>query len=358
MREDPFVYFRFLNSAWAAAVCDAFYADLPALPTAILHGDAHLEQYALTASARGLDDFDDAAHGPAAIDLVRFLGSIDLVSRRRGWTGDRNRLFDQFFDGYTRALSDPAFMPPDPAVVKRLRGRAVPTRVAFLAWGESLMAPLTAAEEARATHSLALFANLMQELHPQFDSDYFRPKRLGRLQMGVGSALARKILVRIEGPSLAPDDDLLLEAKELGRLDEVPCLQVPVSGEAFRVIAATEQIGRIRHGILAIVPRREGQGPEVRDWWMRDWDESYAEVTLADFRSADELAEVARDAGAQFGSTNMRAASPALEAQLRHAELAAVKRLGPRLRATAVRLVDELLASWDDWRSSAPGDRP
>jgi hypothetical protein len=28
----------------------------------------------------GLDDFADAADGPSAIDLVRFLGSIDLVS--------------------------------------------------------------------------------------------------------------------------------------------------------------------------------------------------------------------------------------------------------------------------------------
>jgi hypothetical protein len=192
------------------------------------------------------------------------------------------------------------------------------------------MAPLTADEEARATHSLALFVDVVQDPRPQLEHDYFRPKRLGGLRLGVGSALARKILVRIEGPSPAPDDDLLLEAKELSRLDEVPCLQVPVSGEAFRVIAAAEQIGRIRHGILAIVPRREGQGPEVRDWWLRDWDETYAEVTIADFATADELAEVARDAGAQFGSTNMRAAVPALEAPLRRAELAAVKRLGPR----------------------------
>ena len=29
--------------------------------------------------AWGLDDFDDATRGPAPVDIVRFLGSIDLV---------------------------------------------------------------------------------------------------------------------------------------------------------------------------------------------------------------------------------------------------------------------------------------
>jgi len=63
-REDPFTYFRFLNTDWAARVCEAFRRTSARCPTAILHGDAHLEQYALTATAHGLDDFDDAATAP------------------------------------------------------------------------------------------------------------------------------------------------------------------------------------------------------------------------------------------------------------------------------------------------------
>ena len=108
LREDPFAYFRFLNTDWATAACGAFRTELPALPSAILHGDAHVEQYAFTKTEHGLDDFDDAAHGPSVIDLVRFLGSADLVARRRGWTAERERIFDRFFDGYQRALADPA----------------------------------------------------------------------------------------------------------------------------------------------------------------------------------------------------------------------------------------------------------
>ena len=42
------------------------------MPTVTLHGDPHLEQYAVTDAGRGLTDFDDASKGPAILDLVRF----------------------------------------------------------------------------------------------------------------------------------------------------------------------------------------------------------------------------------------------------------------------------------------------
>ena len=41
------------------------------------------------------------------IDIVRFLGSIDLVARRRSWEKDRDTLFDRFVEGYKRGLTDP-----------------------------------------------------------------------------------------------------------------------------------------------------------------------------------------------------------------------------------------------------------
>lgn len=350
LREDAFVYFRFLNTAWAHRVCEAFGAELPSLPSAILHGDAHVGQYALTATARGLDDFDDAARGASVVDLVRFLGSVDLVARRRGWTGDRERLFDRFLDGYARALADPAYLPPDPAVVTRLRARPARTREQFLAWGDSLMQELTARERENLARSLVLVGAFVHELRPEIPSGYFGLKRVGWLHTGVGSALTRKILARVEGPSPSPGDDVLLEAKELSRLEDVPCVQVPISGEAFRVIAAAEQIGRIPHDVLVVAPRREDQGAHLRDWWVRTWDGTYAEVTIADIASADELAEVVHDAGAQLGATNHRQSMPVLEAQVRRTELAAVQRLGPRIRATARRLTADLLAGWEELR--------
>ncbi len=352
LREDPLVYFRFLNTDWAAAVCEAFRGELPALPNAILHGDAHLEQYAVTATAHGLDDFDDAAHGPSVIDLVRFLGSADLVARRRGWTAERERLFGRFFDGYSRSIADPAYQPPEPAVVARLRARPRRTREQFLAWGDSLMQEPTALQREGFVRSLRLVEALVRELQPEIPAGYFELRRVGWLRMGVGSVLVPKALARIEGPSPALGDDVLLEAKQLSQLEGVPCVQVPLSGEAFRVIRAAEQIGRIRHDVLLVAPRREEQGPDVRDWWVRTWDETYVEMETADLASPDELAEVAHDVGAQLGSTNLRESIPLLEAQLRQAELAAVSRLDPRIRATARRLVDALLVDWERWRAS------
>ena len=98
LRADAFTYFRFVNRSWAARVCDAFH-DVSDLPIVRLHGDAHVEQYALTDNAWGLTDFDDSARGPEFIDIVRFLGSIDLATRQRGWTSDRDALWDRSSQG-------------------------------------------------------------------------------------------------------------------------------------------------------------------------------------------------------------------------------------------------------------------
>jgi len=138
LRTDAFAYFRFVNRPWTARVCEAF-ADVRDLPTLRLHGDAHVEQFALTKDAWGLDDFDDSARGPAFVDIVRFLGSLDLATRQRGWTSDRDALWDRFFEGYRRGLSDPDYRPSEPDIVRVLRAQAPVTRAAYLAWGEKQM---------------------------------------------------------------------------------------------------------------------------------------------------------------------------------------------------------------------------
>ena len=100
LQTTAFDYFRFVNRPWIARVCEVFGEDLRDLSNVRLHGDAHVEQFALTKDAWGLDDFDDSARGPALVDIVRFLGSINLAARQRGWTRDRDALVNRFFDGY------------------------------------------------------------------------------------------------------------------------------------------------------------------------------------------------------------------------------------------------------------------
>src|SRR4051812_45918806 len=120
LRADPFTYFRFVNRAWTERVCQVF-ADVTDAPIVRLHGDAHVEQFAVTKDAWGLDDFDDSARGPAFVDIVRFLGSIDLATRQRGWTRDRDAIWDRFFDGYRRGLSNPDYRPAEPDIVREVR---------------------------------------------------------------------------------------------------------------------------------------------------------------------------------------------------------------------------------------------
>src|SRR3954464_9176641 len=138
LRADPFTYFRFINRAWTERVCQIF-ADVPQPAIVHLHGDAHVEQFALTKDAWGLDDFDDSIRGPSAIDIVRYLGSIDLATRQRGWTPARDALWDRFLDGYRRGLANPDYRPPEPAIVHQLRREAPLARTAYLAWGEEQM---------------------------------------------------------------------------------------------------------------------------------------------------------------------------------------------------------------------------
>src|SRR6188768_1067387 len=220
LRSDPFTYFRFINRAWTERVCEAF-ADLTNPTIVRLHGDAHVEQFALTRDAWGLDDFDDSTRGPAFVDVVRFLGSLDLASRQRGWSRARDRLWNRFFEGYRLGLSNSEFRPQDPEIVTWLRRQAPVTRTAYLAWGERQMQPLDEARATAVVSGMAAFQRLMDRDLPDLAPGYFTVKRSGWLRLGVGSATTRKILLRVSGPTADPDDDVLLEGKEVVTLDGV-----------------------------------------------------------------------------------------------------------------------------------------
>jgi hypothetical protein len=99
-------------------------SDLRDLPVVRLHGDAHVEQFAIAQDAWGLDDFDDSAPRPGRCRYAYGSGSIDLVARQRSWEKDRDKLFDRFVEGYKRGLTEPNYLPPPPDVVRQLRSQA------------------------------------------------------------------------------------------------------------------------------------------------------------------------------------------------------------------------------------------
>jgi hypothetical protein len=349
LRDDPYNYFRFINHEWTSRVCEVFAPDLAKQPIVQLHGDAHIEQYALTNDAWGLDDFDDSTRGPALVDIARFLGSIDLAARRRGWTHDRDRLADRFFEGYRRGLLEAAYQPARPDIVGWVRTKTpVPSRAAFFAWAETKMAPMPEASMNGLLASMTALSRLVRLDRPELPEGYFKVVRAGWLQMGIGSAAIRKILMRVRGPSDDPGDDELLEAKALRALKGLGCLEVPKSRPAFRVIRGSQQVGRLRHNILVAgpeedIPEMASQGEHLRNWWVRSWEPSYREITLDDLRSVDDLSDLIYDSGVQLGSGSVHADDdPALRTQ----SLAALAALEPRLRTEAAALVEDMMRGW------------
>jgi len=350
LAESPIAFFRFVNRPWTHAVCDAFAGDANQLPTARLHGDAHVEQYAVTSTARGLDDFDDSARGPAVVDMVRFIGSLELASQQRGWMASLPQAVDAFFDGYRQALDSPAYLPPDPAVVRRLRAQALKSPLEFLAWADSLMEPLGPDDGVRLDTSWNAVEAFAVRTDPEFTPAFMRRKEFGWLRMGIGSAFTRKLLIHVEGPSPAPDDDLVLEAKEMVAFDHDSCVSIPRTSEAFRVVEGLQQMGRFDQRIVVAMPGLAGVRPDGVGWWVRGWDRSYREVQVADLESPDDLRELAHDVGAQLGATNLVDPTGRPPNQSRLAERLAMARLKSRIRQVAHELTVALLQAWEQGR--------
>ena len=99
----PHGYFRFINIPFSNEVCRRFKNAIKGTTFLNLHGDAHLEQYAVTDLGRGLTDFDDSSTGPGFIDLMRFGVSLQLACRTQGWGECTAELYGEFLHGYRDA---------------------------------------------------------------------------------------------------------------------------------------------------------------------------------------------------------------------------------------------------------------
>ena len=351
LRADPYDYFRFVNRSWIARVCDDFGRDLEGLPVIRLHGDAHVEQFALTQDAWGLDDFDDSASGPAVVDILRFLGSVDLVARRRSWQQDGDRLFDRFVEGYKQGLLEPDHLPPPLDIVGRLRTAAPKTRAAFLAWGESKMQPLADVTMRAVVAAIEAFARVVVRERPDLAPEYFRVVRAGWVQGGVGSAVSPKIMIRVRGPSDDPADDEILELKKIGDLGGLHCIKTPTVQPTLRIVNGSKQLGRLKYNILAagpelMIPEVMARGERLQDWWIRSVDPSYRQIRLTDLRSVGDLAAISYDAGVQLGAGRLHDRTVLLSTYDRKRLLGATGKLEKRYRQEATKLVDDLLHGW------------
>jgi hypothetical protein len=170
--------------------------------------------------------------------------------------------------------------------------------------------------------------------------------------MGVGSALTPKLLLRTEGPTRAQEDDVLLEARELSDLRQVSCVDTSESERAARIVQGYGRLGRIGHDIVVVVPNPPEPVPGAREWWARSWEASYRELQLDQLESPRELAEVVHDAAAQLGNGHAWTPKGVPGETLRGRKLEWLERSEDHVRATALRMTEDLLEAWEIFRTS------
>jgi hypothetical protein len=341
----PYGYFRFVNLRFADEVCKRFANAKASMPLVNLHGDAHLEQYAVTSLGRGLADYDDASTGPAVIDLVRFSVSLVLAARERHWNA--GPATKAFMAGYVAALEDPEAKRPVPDYVTRIEKTFTGDRLQFLDRTEKLMHELPEEDAQLFEQDYARYVGLMRKLHPEVADGFFTLKKYGRLRSGIGSALSKKYLMRVEGESSAPEDDVVLEAKELRDLGAVGCMTASVGGGAFRILLGQTRIGGQPMRFLAQIPRAPGQSLSEQPFWVQAWLDNYRELTIDDPGLTEkDLLQISRDVGVQLGRGHVTKIADPLGPQLRAAQLRMLDDLGPQVDEAIQEMTSVTLQSW------------
>jgi len=332
-------------------VCERFRSRLPAMPTVNLHGDAHLANYAVTGEGRGLADFDDSSAGPAVIDLVRFGTSLVLAARMRGWPDDAAaRMVDEFLRGYRAALNGEEQTRPVPRFAQRAAAEFRDNHRPFLDAAELLMHELEPGAREAFEPGYRRYAEMMRAENPRLDPRFFDIVKMGRITVGFGSALDRKYLIRIRGASDRPDDDMVLEAKQVRDLDRIDCVNARGGGGAFRILIGQARIAEVPHKFLAQVPRPEGADPRDPPSWIHAWQPNYVELDVEGEITPEEVAEVAYDVGIQLGRGHVRQIASPLDAQLRMAELEMMRDIEPEIRQAIVEFADMTIRGWERFR--------
>lgn len=340
----PHAYFRFINNGFAAASCRLFESAVDQMPEVNLHGDAHIEQYTVTNLGRGLSDFDDCTRGKAVIDLMRLGTSILIAAREKGWSRDEDRFVDQFLRGYRDGLGEGRLLMPTPDLATRARAsfkwdHALALRQAH-EWIDKAPLPNDAFAD-----GMARFTELVgfgRELAP----DHFKVKRIGALRMGVGSALDEKYLIVLEGPTAAPEDDMIVEAKQIRDLAGNRCVRTDVG--ASRVLDGQRLIAYEPFAYAAVVPHGD------KYFWMHDWTDDYQEASIAtQIRSPRDLRQVAYDAGVQMGRAHPKRPDGSQDKERRRSALRSLDSIEGRLRSAIRDLAGRTEAAWREFKRGA-----
>jgi uncharacterized protein (DUF2252 family) len=338
-------YFRFINSAFAAETCRLFSDIVEKMPEVNLHGDAHIEQYTITNLGRGLSDFDDCTRGKAVIDLVRLGASLVIAAREKGWTREEKSFVDKFLSGYRDALRGDRIHMATPELATRARRTFNWDHAASLRQAHAFIERQELPKDAFAD-GVARFAELVgfgRELPP----DFFKVKRIGALQMGIGSALDEKYLIIFEGPSPDAEDDLVVEAKQIRELAGNPCVRTDIG--ASRVLDGQRLIAYEPFAYAAVVPHGG------KFFWMHDWTDDYQEASIAlQIQTPKDLRQVAYDVGVQMGRAHPKLPDGSQTKERKREVLRSLSAIEPRVRLAIRDMAGRTDAAWRQFRQGVP----
>jgi hypothetical protein len=345
LREAPHNYFRFVNRPFSEAVCALFGDVRRGLPDVSLHGDAHVEQYAITSLGRGLTDFDDAARGLYVIDLVRFGVSLELAARENGW-GNARAPIDDFLRGYRDALTDPHRERRPDRIIHRAGAAFSFDHGLALRRAEALMEPEPFPADLEV--DFQTYVADMRRQDPALPAKFFRIKKAGRLKTGIGSALDEKYLLRVEGWTDGNDDDQVLEAKLVRALSGTDCVHAD-AGPA-RVSLGMSLVAAVPFPFSGLFVH--GQ----RSLWVHGWTDDYVELAVdSSFPDPRDLREVAYDVGTQLGRAHprKRPGTPSPRGS-RGRLLESIRSNERRIREAIATLADASVRAWCVFRSETP----
>ena len=348
----PHGYFRFINKQFSRNICQELEEMYAGSPSLNLHGDAHLEQYAVTDLGRGLTDFDDSSAGPAILDIMRFGVSLNLACKINLWNDSFSSFFGVFLEGYRGALENPSLEAPEPELVSILRSDFTYDKEAYYNWINSVMDEIPAPEWDSLMFSMKTYVNAMMKENPQLSQNYFNVVKLGYLRMGIGSALDMKYLARCQGESDDPLDDVVLEIKEVRDISQIPCLTRAQIFDPFRILIGQARIAYQPFHHLGYFSFKE------KNFWVHSWVQNYEELSIQEScRDRQDLKEIVYDVGVQLGRGHPKQIAAPLDFQLRQAQLRWLEKHSDELIRVCGIMAEDVEESWKEFSEKVSPDQ-
>ncbi len=357
----PHHFYRFINQRFSALVCHRFAERIKTMPRVALHGDAHVEQYAATDLGRGLTDLDDTATGPPIVDLLRMGTSLVVSVHEKAvdhdaFKGRESDVLQELYRGYRQGIAEPAKIPEPSAFDKRLQKKFSKQRKAFLDLSEKNILPFASPEDQKEAEELhdtyekeMLRINMYGPKNKAFPAGTFKVKKIGPINLGIGSALDRRFLMRLEGRTSASDDDLIVEIKREREPADPVCLTALRDYQPRRYLVG-EALERYFDPI--VVPGKP--------YWAGEWYLNYKDVKIdKSIESIDDLKSIAFESGFVLGRGHVTSLVNATSPVSAEVESAAKKALSPsdpyeiELSATSVVLAGEVERGFERFRQAA-----